>query len=72
MPNNAHSLSENEIIEIGRAADAAAAFVRDVSRRHRRPNVTVAQEFLHGADVASGFDEVSREGMAQRMGRDSL
>ena len=57
---NVRTSSGNEIVEIGRALDALAAFAQDVSIHHRRPNVTVTKEFLHGADVVAGGDGASR------------
>ncbi len=49
---------------VGRAGHAAAPFVQHVSIHHCRPNVLVAQQFLHGSDVITRFDQVRGEAMA--------
>ena len=67
--NNVRTLSGNEIVEIGRAADALAGFVQDVSIHHRCPNVTATKEFLHHSDVVAGFNQVGGEAVPERVAR---
>jgi len=52
------ALFGNEIVEIRRVADASSVPIENVSVDHRRSNVTVAKQFLHGADVVARFDQV--------------
>ncbi len=53
-------------------ADTASALVQDVSIDHRRPNVTVPKEFLHGPNVIARFNQVRGERVAERVGRRAL
>ncbi len=55
-----------EAIKIGRAAHAAAALIQHMRVNHRRSNITVAEKFLNGADVISGFDQVRPQTSAGR------
>jgi hypothetical protein len=45
------TLSRVEVVKVACAADAVATFVQDVSVDRCHSNVTVAKEFLHGADL---------------------
>ncbi len=72
IPDNVRTLSGMKIIEVSRTADALSASVEDMSVDHRGPNVTVAKEFLYGADVGTGLDQVRRERLAERVCGDSL
>lgn len=49
------------------AADACGATVEHVCVDHGRLHVTVTEQFLHGADVVSGFDQMRGEGMPKRV-----
>ncbi len=49
------------------ADDAAPAFVEDVGVDHGGGHVAVAEQFLHGADVIAGFEQVGGEAVAQRV-----
>ena len=51
---------------VGRAAHGGRAPVEDVGVDHRRRDVAVAEEFLHGADVVAVFEQVGRERMLLR------
>ncbi len=51
---------------VGRTADAPSALVQDVRGNHGRPNVLVAEQFLHGADVVPVGQQVRGEGMPGR------
>ena len=46
---------------VQRAAYAPAAFVEHVCVDHRRPHVSVAKQFLDGADVVASLEQVRRE-----------
>ena len=72
IPDNVRTLFGKKTVKIGWAADALAAFVQNVSIDHCRSNVTMAQEFLHGADVVTGFDEVGGEAVPERVSGDSF
>src|SRR5262245_55077370 len=52
---------------VGRAPDAGWAPVEDVRIHHRRGHISVAQEFLHGADIVTVFEQVRGEGVAERV-----
>jgi hypothetical protein len=39
------------------------------SKDRRCPDVVMAQKLLHGPDVVATFEQVSREGIPERMGR---
>ena len=45
----------NKFVEIRRTADTVPAPIENVSIDHRRPNVTVAKQFLHGTDVGDAL-----------------
>ena len=53
--------------EVEGAADAERPGVEDVGIDHRGPDIVVAEEFLDGADVLAGFEEVRCEAVAQRL-----
>ena len=46
---------------IGRAADAERPSIEDVQVHHRRRDVRVPEQFLHGADVVAVFKQMRRE-----------
>jgi len=50
---------------VGGAADAEAALVEDVGVDHRGREFPVAEQFLDGADVVAGFEQVGGEAVAQ-------
>jgi hypothetical protein len=52
---------------IERAADALQALLEDVGVDHRRLDVLVAQQFLHGADVVPGLEEMDGEAVTERV-----
>jgi hypothetical protein len=52
---------------VGWTRDAGWAAVEDVRVDLSRTHIIVAEQFLNGADVASIFQEVRGEGMAQRV-----
>jgi len=54
-----------------RTGDAASAAVQDVGVNHRRANVLVAQQFLHGAETSAIGQQVRGERMAERVAGDS-
>ena len=45
------------------ATNALAAFVQNVSVDHRGGHVRVAEEFLHGSNVITRFEEMCRKRM---------
>jgi len=47
------------------AEDGSGAAVEDVGVDHRGIEVCVAEEFLDGADVGAGFQEMGGEGVAE-------
>jgi hypothetical protein len=59
--DNVRTLSRVEVVKVACAADAVATFVQDVWVDRCQSNVTVAKEFLHGADIVTRFDQVRRE-----------
>jgi len=72
VPNNVRTLFGNKTVEIRGAADAVSTPIENVSMDHRRPNVTVAQEFLYGTDVVARFDPVCRERMPEPVRRHAI
>ena len=72
MHANARRVSMRRGQEVGWALDAEAAFIQYVRVDHCRPHVFVAQEFLHGADVVTGFDQVGGEAVPEGMSGDSF
>src|SRR5215213_7963399 len=52
---------------VARAAHPQTAPIRHVRIDHRRPQVGVAHQLLHRPDVGAGFEQVGREGVAERM-----
>jgi hypothetical protein len=46
--------------------------IEDVGVDHRGFHIGVAEQFLHGADIVAGFEQVSGEGMAEGMAADGL
>ena len=52
---------------VGRAPDAGWASVEDVRVHHRRGHISMAQEFLHSADIVTVFEQVGGEGVAERV-----
>lgn len=61
------TLFGTKFVEVGGALDAAAAAIEDLSANHCRPNISVAEEFPHGADIAARFDQLRREGVTKRV-----
>lgn len=57
---------------VGGAADAPPAAVQHMRVDHCRANVFVSQQFLHGANVVTVGQQVSREGMAKGVTGDSF
>jgi len=53
-------------------ADSSASPVQNVGVNHRRFDVTVAKEFLHGPDIIAIGQQVRGEGMPKRVARDSF
>jgi len=47
---------------------ALPAPVQDMGIAHRRLHILVAEQFLNGADVVAGLEQVSGEGMPQLEG----
>jgi len=62
----------HKFVEIRGAADGVLAPIENVSIDHRRPNVTVAQEFLYRSDVVARFDPVGRERMPEPVRRHAI
>lgn len=54
------------------ASDGQATSLGDMGVNHRNAHVFVAQEFLDSANVVSGFQEVSSEGVAEGMRRNGF
>ena len=54
-------LSQPQLDPIQRTLDAESAPVQHVRVDHRRGDIRVLEEFLHGADVRAGFEEVRGE-----------
>ena len=54
---------------VGRTRDAGRAAVEDMGVDHRGAHVIVAQELLNGPDIASIFEEVRGERVAERRQR---
>lgn len=54
------------------AADAACTVAQDVGVDHRRGDVPVARELLHGPDVVPSFEQMCGKGMAEGMTRHPL
>ncbi len=46
---------------IARAPDGESSTVQDVGVYHRRPDVFVPEQFLHGPDVIAGREQVRRK-----------
>ena len=63
------TLNGIQAVEISRAADATAPLVQKMSISHRRPNVTVIEEFLYRADVIIRLDPMGCERVTQWMSR---
>src|SRR4051812_8300974 len=57
---------------IERARHAARAFVHHVRVNHGGRDIAVAEELLHGTDVAPALEEMRGKRMAKRMARDGL
>jgi len=54
---------------VGGASDAGRPLVEDMGVDLCRADVSVPEEFLHRADVATGLKQVRRERMAQGVAR---
>jgi hypothetical protein len=52
---------------VDRAANSGRSPIEDMGVDHRRLDVAVAQEFLYGSNVIAAFEQVSGEGMPERM-----
>ena len=52
---------------IYRAANSGRSPVKDMGVDHRRLYIAVAQKFLYGSNVIAAFEQVSGEGMLERM-----
>ena len=61
MTSQFHSAS----LSIERATDGKAAAIKDMGIDHRRFDVFVAEEFLDGANIVPGFQQVGRKAMAE-------
>ena len=72
MHVNAQRVIMRRVQEIDRTLYAEATFIQYVCVDHCRPNVFVAQEFLHGSDVVAGFDQMCGEAMPKCVGRNSF
>lgn len=57
---------------VGGAADGTSAAAQDVGVDHRGADVAVAEQLLDRADVVAVFEQVGREGVAQRVAGDAL
>jgi hypothetical protein len=66
------ALALSELRRVERTADATCAVAQDVGIDHRRGDVAVAQELLHGSDVVSTFEQRRSKGMAEGVTRHSL
>ena len=54
-------------LRIERAAHPLSATLKHMGIDHRRADIFVPQQFLHGADIVTIFQEVCRKAVAQRM-----
>ena len=54
------------------APDAGRPLVQDVSVDLRRADIAMAEELLHGTDVAAGLEQVGGERVPQSMARGAL
>ena len=52
---------DNKLESVGRALDPVGAALCDMGVDHRRLEVPMAEQFLNGADVGAGLEEVGRE-----------
>ena len=52
---------------VGRAYNAETLDVEKIQEGHRRGHVAVAEQLLHGADVAAVIEQVDREGVPERL-----
>jgi hypothetical protein len=52
---------------IERASDSESALCQHVGIGHRSTDIAMAQQFLDGADIVSLFEEVSGEGVSERV-----
>src|SRR5262249_24593310 len=52
---------------VRRTLDAGRPAVQDVRVDHGRADVAVAEQLLDGADVVSGFEQVGRKRVAERV-----
>jgi len=57
---------------VGWAADAGGSSVEDVSVDHCGAHVSVAEQLLDGSDVLSVLQQMSREGVTERVARGQL
>ncbi len=57
---------------VGGALDPEGAALGDVGADHRGFEVSVAEEFLDGADVGAGLEEMGGEGLSEGVGGDAL
>jgi hypothetical protein len=46
---------------------ALAATIEHVRINHRRPHILMSEQFLNGANVVAGFEQVRGEAVAQRV-----
>jgi hypothetical protein len=59
-------------LKVQRAMNPETAAVEDVGVNHGRFNIGMAEEFLDGADVVAGFEQVGGEGVAEGVAADGL
>ena len=52
-------------VGVERAADAETGFVEDVGVDHRGRDVLVPEQFLDGANIVAGLEQVRREAVAE-------
>jgi len=68
-----HTAGPPKIVRlIERAADSQSATIEDVRVDHGGLDVLVAEEFLHGADVVAGHEQVRGKAVAERVRADGL
>ena len=61
-----------DVDEIGRTLDRDARTVHHMCVNHRRADILVPQQLLHGADVGAIVQKMRRKTMPQRMGNGIL
>src|SRR5437763_2180085 len=57
----------SESTSIQRADHPATTTVEDMGVDHRRADVDMPEQFLHGADIVARFEQMGRKGVTQRV-----